>query len=115
MEAGELFVRINQKGLFKESDSDDGGHSKSLKRSQTRGNRKKSKVNGGQSSAKAVRTKSKELKQENESLKKAMNQMQERYREMLHMQEVKEKPEADEGGTRVTVGDPTTTAKGRES
>ena len=48
-------------------------------------------------------------------MKKAMNQMQERYREMLHMQEVKEKPEADEGGTRVTVGDPTTTAKGRES
>ena len=27
------------------------------------------------------------------------------------MQEVKEKPEADEGGVRVTVGDPTTTAK----
>ena len=44
-----------------------------------------------------------------------MNQMQERYREMLHMQEVKEKPEADEGGTRVTIGDPKTTANGRES
>ena len=28
---------------------------------------------------------------------------------MLHMQEVKEKPEADEGGIRVTVGDPRTT------
>ena len=40
-----------------------------------------------------------------------MNQMQERYREMLHMQEVKEKPEADEGGIRVTVGDPRTTTR----
>ena len=78
-------------------------------RSQTRGNRKKSKV-GGQSSAK-TRTKSKELRSENESLKKAMNQMQERYKEMRHMQEVTEKPEADEGGVRVTVGDPTTTQK----
>ena len=34
---------------------------------------------------------------------------------MLHMQEVKEKPEADEGGTRVTVGDPKTTTQGRDS
>ena len=48
-------------------------------------------------------------------MKKAMNQMQEKYRATLTMHEVKENPEADEGGTRVTVGDPTTTAKGRES
>jgi len=33
---------------------------------------------------------------------------------MLHMQEVKEKPEADEGGVRVTVGDPKTTKKSAE-
>ena len=68
-------------GLFREdsADSDSKKSKSNLGLSQTRANRKRSRV-VGQSSAKNRTTKSKELAAENESLKKAMNQMQERYK-----------------------------------